>query len=386
MRDADAVVLRYGDLNTKSERVRRGMVGDLLENLRAVLDARGIDASVATDHVRPLVHADDPEAVTQAATDVPGVASASPAYVVDSEQGAIEDALARLAPAVYTGGTFAVRARRATDSTSFDSEDAGRFGGDAVGAAVGFEPRVDLDDPDCELFVEIRDGRTFVFAEKRAGPGGLPVGTQAPLVALVSGGIDSPVAAHESMRRGAPVVPVYLDLGPYGGPDHVARAEAAMRTLASYSPNRLSEGFRVPAGPDLETLADAMDRGRMLAFRRYSLRVAAEVAEEVGAAGIVTGEALGQKSSQTARNLRVTSAATDYPVHRPLLSRDKSEITERARALGTFADATVNAGCERFAPPNPETAGRTEAIERAEPEDLFERASAAARDAERIEL
>ncbi len=386
MRDADAVLVRYGDLNTKSERVRRGMVGDLLDNLRAVLAERGVEASVEADHVRPLVRTGDPDAACDAATDTPGVASASPTSVVDSKRGAIEDALARLAPRAYTGGTFAIRARRATDTTAFDSEDVGRFGGDAVGEAVAFEPRVDLDDPDCELFVEVRESRTFVFAEKRAGPGGLPVGTQAPLVALVSGGIDSPVAAFEAMRRGAPVVPVYLDLGPYGGPDHVARAEAAMRTLAARAPNRVDEGFRVPAGPDLETLADVMDRGRMLAFRRYSLRVAGEVAERTGAAGIVTGEALGQKSSQTARNLRVTGAATTYPVHRPLLSRDKSEITERAREIGTFTDATVDAGCERFAPPNPETAGRLPAVERAEPDDLFERATAAAARAERIDL
>jgi len=384
--DADTVLLRYGDVSTKSDRVQRKMTGRLVENVRALLADRDIDGTVEEHHARPRIRTTDPEAACGAATDAMGVVSASPALVVDSERRAIENALSRLARETYTEGTFAIRARRATTATPFDSEDVGRFGGNAVGEAVDFAPAVDLDDPDCELFVEVRDGETFVFAEKRAGPGGLPLGTQGRLVALVSGGIDSPVAAYEMMRRGSPVVPVYLELGPYGGPDHEARAIETMRTLNALAPNADTRGFRVSAGPDLEYLADAMDRGRMLSFRRYMLRVGETLAREVGAEGVVTGEALGQKSSQTARNLRVSAAATDYPVHRPLLNWDKQDIVERAREIGTFSDSKVPAGCERFAPPNPETSGRLPALERVEPDDVLERAERAARSADRIEL
>jgi thiamine biosynthesis protein ThiI len=395
---AETVLVRYGDASTKSDRVQRRMRATLAENLEALLDDRGIEGGVESRHVRPLVHAppDSVDAACDAAADAMGVVSASPVLVVDPTREAIEDALARTARACYEGaeeegasedadrGTFAVRARRATDATPFDSEDVGRFGGSAVyGAAerAGRDPAVDLDDPDREFFVEVREDEAFVFTEKRPGPGGLPLGSQERLVALISGGIDSPVAAYEVMRRGSPVVPVYLELGPYGGPDHEARAMETVRRLAAYAPGFDYRAYRVPVGPVLTDLADRMDRGRMLSFRRFSLLVAEQIADQTGAAGVVTGEALGQKSSQTARNLGVTAAVTDLPVHRPLLARDKQEIAERAREIGTFGDSTVPAGCERFAPPNPETGGRLAALREIEPEDLRARAREAVADA-----
>jgi thiamine biosynthesis protein ThiI len=413
---AETVLLRYGDASTKSDRVQRRMRATLAENLEALLADRGIEATVESRHVRPMVHATPGtvDAACDAAADAMGVVSASPALVVDPTRAAIEDALARTARACYGGsgeggeggdesgngnqegereaerteaGTFAVRARRATDATPFDSEDVGRFGGSAVAAAAaeaGRDPAVDLDDPDRAFFVEIREREAFVFTEKRPGPGGLPLGSQDRLVALISGGIDSPVAAYEVMRRGSPVVPVYLELGPYGGPDHEARAMQTVARLADYAPNFDYRAYRVPAGPAMADLAERMDRGRMLAFRRFAFVVAAELADRTGAAGIVTGEALGQKSSQTARNLRVTAAATDLPVHRPLLAWDKQVIAERAREIGTFGDSTVPAGCERFAPPRPETGGRLEALREAEPDDLPERARAAVADADLV--
>jgi thiamine biosynthesis protein ThiI len=112
----------------------------------------------------------------------------------------------------------------------------------------------------------------------------------------------------------------------------------------------------------------------MLAFRRFVFAVAEAVAADLDAVGIVTGEAIGQKSSQTATNLRVTSAATELPIHRPLVSMDKSAITERARDIGTFDDATIPAGCNRVAPSLPATTATLEAVREAEPSDLFDRA------------
>jgi len=116
----------------------------------------------------------------------------------------------------------------------------------------------------------------------------------------------------------------------------------------------------------------------MLVYRQFMYRVAEHVASEANAAGVVTGEAIGQKSSQTTRNLGATSRATDLPIHRPLLAMDKSEITERARRIGTYRDSTIPAGCNRIAPDYPETNATPEIVERARPEGLFERAREAA--------
>ncbi|WP_323190361.1 tRNA sulfurtransferase [Halostella sp. PRR32] len=387
---ADTVVVRYGDINQKSGSVQRDMAGRLVENVEALLSDRDIAAEVEHRWTRPLVHTTESqvEAATDAVSDAFGVVSASPALVVSAERAAIEDALARAAREHYDGGTFAVDARRAGDSLPFTSKDVEEFGGQAVWESVEdeFAPEVDLDDPDLTFFVECRkEGDAFVFLEKRAGPGGLPLGSQAPVVALVSGGIDSPVAAYEVMKRGAPIVPVYVDLGDYGGPDHEARAMETVRTLAERAPNFDFRVRRVPAGDTVSLLVDELEQGRMLAFRRFIYRVAERVAEREGAHGIVTGEALGQKSSQTARNFGVTSRATDLPVHRPLLSLDKNEITERARRIGTFSDSTIPAGCNRFAPDQAETNARIEPLREAEPDDLFERAERAAEASEYVD-
>ncbi|SNZ03805.1 thiamine biosynthesis protein ThiI [Natronoarchaeum philippinense] len=384
---ADTVLVRHGDLNTKSRQVQGAMERRLVANLQALLADRGVDAEVERRWSRPLIHTSERqiEDALDAATSAPGVVSASAVRAVPAERQAIETTLAEAAREHYHEGAFAVRGRRADKSVPFDSEDAQRFGGTAIWEAVEdeFEPEVDLDDPDLEFFVEIRDGEAFVFLEKVPGPGGLPLGTQDPVVALISGGIDSPVAAFEVMRRGSPIVPVYLDLGDYGGVDHRERAVDSVRTLASYAPNHPFDLRIVDADETVDLLADRFEAGRMLAFRRYMYRVAERVAEETGAVGIVTGEAIGQKSSQTTSNLGVTSSATTLPIHRPLLTVDKQELIERAKDVGTYSTATIPAGCNRFAPDQAETHGDLASIEAREPDDLFERAE---RDADAAEV
>ncbi|QLC32665.1 tRNA sulfurtransferase [Halarchaeum sp. CBA1220] len=377
--DADAVLVRHGDVGIKSDAVQSRMEARLAENLEAQLEARDIEGSVETEYGRLVIHTDDVAAATDAATETFGVVSASPATVVEPSLDAIRSALADAAREHYHGGTFGVDARRA-GRHDFDSRDVGREGGQAVWEAVedAFDPEVDLDDPDVTFSVEVRETRAFVFLEKRAGPGGMPLGTQRPLVALVSGGIDSPVAAWLAMKRGAPVVPVYLELGPYGGPDHEARAVETVGRLARWAPNVDLDVHRIPAGDALERLADAVTNTRMLSFRRFMYRAAERVAADVGAVGVVTGEAIGQKSSQTTANMAAVAGATDLPVHRPLLAWDKQEVVAKARDLGTYTDATMDVGCDRLAPDQPATAVSRERVVAAEPDALLEWAEDAA--------
>ena len=383
---ADTVVVRYGDASIKSGRVRKRMERQLIENLGALLEDREIPGEVERRWARPLIRTDEEhiEAATEAAADAFGVTTVSSARSVEPEFEAILDVIGEIAPTVYEGGTFAINARRAGD-LPFSSTDLGKEGGAAVFEAVDFEPEVDLDDPDVTFFVEARQKEAFVFLEKRSGPGGLPLGSQEPLVALVSGGIDSPVAAFRTMKRGSPIIPVYLDLGPYGGPDHRARAMETVRTLARFAPNFDMRTWVVPVGEAAELLMEEMERGRMLSYRRFMYAVAEAVAESTGAAGIVTGEALGQKSSQTAANFAVVSRATKLPVHRPLLSLDKHEITEEAKAIGTYDDSTIPAGCYRIAPDQVETAASIEKLLEMEPEGLLEMAEHAVEKAELVD-
>jgi len=377
--DTDVVLVRHGELGVKSEQVRRKMEDRLAENLRAMLDVRGLDGDIERRRNRIFVHTDAADAVADAAADTFGVVSASPARTVDPTLPSIEAALVAATEAHYDGGSFAVDADRAgpSDAHPFASTDIESDGGAAVWAAIeslGYEPTVDLDEPDFRLRVECRPDDAYVYLARRPGPGGLPLGTQRPVVALVSGGIDSPVAAWKLMARGCPVVPVYVDLGDYGGPDHRGRARANVETLASYAPGEEMAMHVVDAGDVVADLEAGMADLRMLSLRRFMLAAAEAVAERERAVGIVTGEAIGQKSSQTSANIAVTDAAATLPVHRPLLATDKSDITQLARRIGTFEDATVDTGCNRVAPELPETSADLDAVRAAEPDDLLERA------------
>lgn len=384
---ADTVVVRYGDASVKSGQVQGRMERQLADNLRALLADRGVPGTVERRWARPLVRTEEAhvEAATAAAVDAFGVVSASPAVTVTPELDVIVDAVAAAAEATYESGTFAVEARRSDKDLPFTSEDVGREAGSAVFDAVDFDPEVDLDDPDHTFHAEVREQEAFVFIEKRPGPGGLPLGSQGRQVVLVSGGIDSPVAAYEAMKRGSPVVPVYVDLGDYGGPDHRARAIETVKTLARYAPDEDWRTWVVPGGDAVDRLVSEMDRGRMLSYRRFMYRVGEGVAERTGAHGVVTGEAVGQKSSQTAINLGVVSRVTDLPVHRPLLTMDKPDITERARAIGTFEDSTIPAGCYRIAPDEVETNADHDRLLAVEPDDLLAMADEAVEDAERVD-
>ncbi len=351
---ADVVIVRHGDIGVKSSRVQSWMEETLAANLEAMLSARSVKARVEQHWGRLFLRTPEPEHAARVAKDVFGVVSASPARSVEPSLASISAALAEVARHTYDGGSFAVEAGRAGEH-EFTSQDVGRVGGDAIWKAVEseYDPSVDLDNPDHRFEVEVRDDEAFLFRKRMAGPGGLPVGTQESLNALISGGIDSPVAAWLAMKRGAPVIPLYLDLGQYGGADHRSRAIETVRTLTTFAPGQEWAVRVAPIGSALESLAERAGGTRMLSVRRLMLRIAGEIATETGAKGIVTGESMGQKSSQTVTNLSVTDRITDWPVHRPVLAFDKQEIIEKARAIGTYDTATIDAGCNRIAPDQP---------------------------------
>ncbi|PSP93058.1 tRNA 4-thiouridine(8) synthase ThiI [Halobacteriales archaeon QS_4_62_28] len=389
--EADCVLVRHGEIGHKSEQVRRAMEERLATNLEAILTDRGIDGTVERQRTRLFVHTDEPGEATAAATDAFGVVSASPVIQVEPALDRICESLADVAGVCFDGGSFAIDARRAGPESAheFSSKDIESNGGAAVWQTLedaGFDPVVDLDDPDATFYVECRPDRAYVFTETRPGPGGLPVGTQEPVVVLLSGGIDSPVAAWKMLRRGCPVVPVYVDLGTYGGPDHQARAVATAEDLVTYAPN-FEFDLRIASGGEMvERLAETVEETRMLSLRRFMLAVGEQTASSVDAVGIVTGEAIGQKSSQTSANLRVTDIAVDYPVFRPNLTEDKAEITNLARDIGTFEESTIPTGCNRVAPSLPETKATLEAVRAQEPDDLFEQAREVADRAEVVEI
>jgi thiamine biosynthesis protein ThiI len=223
---------------------------------------------------------------------------------------------------------------------------------------------VDLDRPDLELHIEIRGDACYLFTEVIPGAGGLPPGVEGSLVALVSGGIDSPVAAWMMMKRGCRILPVYVALEGFLGEDARSRAEQVVEGLRSYQPD-----IRLRVIPDsfLACAREELARGGLEKFtclvcKRRMYRIAAAVARAEGAKGIVTGESLGQVASQTLGNLLVLDDAAELPVYRPLIGLDKEEITRIARRIGTFAPSTEPAGGCRAVPKKPSTGAALEKI------------------------
>lgn len=375
---ADTVLVRHSELGTKSAQVQARMEERLATNIARMLARREIPGQVDRERGRIFIRT-SPGAIDQAttvATESFGVISASPTLAVPATEEAIYTALEGIAPSVYGGGTFAVAARRAgpPDAHPFSSSDLEERGGAAIWEAVAdrFQPAVDLDSPDVRFYVECRENEAYLFHERCNGPGGFPIGTQGRTVALVSGGIDSPVAAWQMMRRGCEIVPVYFDFEQFGGPDHVARAVDTVRQLARYVPDGELDLRVVPIGDIAEFLNEEVGPTRMLSLRRVMFAIGEMIAEEADAHSLVTGESMGQKSSQTGKNLTASGIDTTLPIHRPLLDRDKQDIISHARKIGTYSTSTIPAGCNRIAPTRPETHANYDQVIEAEPPGLLD--------------
>jgi thiamine biosynthesis protein ThiI len=340
------VLIRYGEIGTKSRGVRRRMLRLLNQRLRERLAFEDVQASVRPIHGRLVVETGtEADGVAAALGELPGVVSTSPAIRTEPTTDAIKDATDHL----DVGETFGVDANVAGER-DFGSDDVNQDIGAYVEKRTG--AAVNLDDPATWIEIDVRTEAAYVFTERYEGPGGFPVGSQDSLGALISGGIDSPVAAHAVMTRGADVIPIYFYNKPIAAGDHRLRFEESIDTLRRFHPGKKWYYYCI----DMESVNEALmavEGGRMILHRIIMFRVAERIAERKGLAGIVTGESLGQKSSQTAANLEATSRAIDCPLYRPLLTDPKESITQRAKVVGTFETATVASACRSLAPDSP---------------------------------
>jgi thiamine biosynthesis protein ThiI len=227
--------------------------------------------------------------------------------------------------------------------------------------------RVDLDAAEATIAVEILPGRVLYSVEKVAGAGGLPVGTAGRVLALLSGGIDSPVAAARMMRRGCSITFVHFHSAPYLDRSSQEKSREIVRRLAAFQGD--ARLFLVPFGEVQRTIVTRVPPPpRVVLYRRMMLRIAAEIAHDIGAEALVTGDSLGQVASQTLRNLSVIERASPLPLLRPLIGMDKTEVIAEARRLGTF-EISIEPDqdcCSLFVPRHPTTRARAESIESAE--------------------
>lgn len=323
------MIVRYGELWTKSEATRRKMESALLNNIRAALS--GLEFEIRRWRGRIFVDTRQAESAADRLSRVFGVVSVSPAATVEKDLEAISLAALELArERLGPGESFAVRAHRADKRFPLTSPEIQRRVGGRIKAETG--ARVDLKSPDVEIWIEVSD-RAYVYDRVIRGPGGLPYGTQGRAVILFSGGIDSPVAAWMVARRGVRLDFLFFNPG-------VPEAEEHAHRVYRYLKDRwYVEGeFYVYDGSEVawQILSRVREGLRQVVLKRVMYRLARELARRIGALAVVTGESIGQVSSQTLANLAVIEEAVDVPVIRPLAGLDKDETVSWARRIGTY--------------------------------------------------
>jgi thiamine biosynthesis protein ThiI len=262
-------------------------------------------------------------------------------------------------------GSFRVTTRRAYKPFPLNSEEINR----EIGAHVvaGTQARVNLDHPDLTIHVEVLPRDIYFSYGREAGPGGLPVGVSGNVVVLLSGGIDSPVAAHRLMKRGCRAVFVHFHSYPFQDATSRAKAADLVQCLTRFQYH--SRLYLVPFGEvQREIVAGAPGPLRVVLYRRFMARIAAEIARRENAKALVTGESLGQVASQTLENLAVIEEAVEMPVLRPLIGSDKEEIVQQARALGSYPISILpdQDCCSLFVPRHPATFSTLTEIHQAE--------------------
>lgn len=376
---ASLLVVRFsGDLTTKADATRRRMTSRLVENLRASLKQSGRRGRVVRRRNRVFVELDpadaidpgtgdrrgtppDDEAMAERFGRVFGVQSVSVARALrwrDLDQ-IVEEGLAFGRPHVE-GRRFAVRARRVGDrgEVPISASAIERDLGEALRAHAD---RVDLSDPEATVYVEVDADRVYLFVDRARGAGGLPLGTEGRAVSLLSGGFDSPVASWRLLRRGVALDYVFCNLG--GRPHQLETLAIAKRLADLWQCGTRPRFHAVDFDPvSREIQAKVATRYWQIVLKRLMLRAAEAVAEGWNAGAIVTGEAIGQVSSQTLQNLSVISEGACLPILRPLVGNNKEEIIAESKRVGTHdLSAKVGEYCA-IVPSHPATHARLEDV------------------------
>ena len=288
-----------------------------------------------------------------------GLVSISPAYVTTSEYEKISSLAKEVAAkAMQTGKekyTFKIETKRGLKTFPMKSpEISAEIGGDLLEAFAG-KLKVDVNDPDFILYIEVREN-TYIYTEIIEAPGGMPTGSNGKGCLLISGGIDSPVAGYMIAKRGVSLCAVHFYSYPYTS----ERAKDKVLELAKIV-GRYCGGVKVFVVPftDIQLAIDEKCREELstVIMRRSMMRIAERVARKSGCSALITGESVGQVASQTMQALYCTDSAADMPIFRPLIGMDKMEVVAIARKIGTFETSILpyEDCCTVFTPKHPKT-------------------------------
>jgi thiamine biosynthesis protein ThiI len=345
---------------------RAYFVRRLIRNLQKGLKGTGV-SEITQEGARLLIglhdRADEAEIRTRLARTF-GVANFAIARWLPLDAAVLSQAVAEAVKA-RSFASFRISAKRSNKAFPLTSNQLNVELGSLVQQITG--AGVDLEHPEFTVYAEVIDRGILLSLDRQSGPGGLPAGVSGRVACLMSGGLDSPVAAYRMMKRGAYVVFVHFHSHPFVSRASQEKAKELAELLTRYQ--YASRLFLVPFGEvQREVVLAVPGPLRVIVYRRLMIRIAEAVARTVRAQALVTGEALGQVASQTLSNMTTVDAVATMPVLRPLVGMDKEEIVHQARALGTY-EISIQPDedcCTLFTPKHPATASTPAEVEAAE--------------------
>ncbi len=350
----DLILTRYGELALKSDKVRSRFEKKLIKNIKA-----SIEGKVSRDQGRIFIETDDIDNALEKLDKIFGIVSYSPVKKTKTTKEDISATLKEYTEnlikegSLKEGMTFAIRCRR-VGTHDFTSQEMAAYCGGVVIKTIPL--KVDLTNPDFEIFIEIRDNNTYIFHEKIDGPGGLPLGTQGKVVVLISSGIDSPVAAYLMMKRGCEIIALHMDNRPYTTSEARENFNDLVDALSVYASGVPIKKRVIPYGNYLKACKEKGPERMTCVLCKSGMYKSAELlAKEVGALAIVDGSSVGQVASQTLKNILATRHGIDMPILSPLIGMDKLETTRIAEKIGTFEISKRDDGGCKAVPRYPET-------------------------------
>jgi tRNA uracil 4-sulfurtransferase len=346
------VVVHYHEIALKG-RNRPMFVRRLGENLRAATQGLGVKEirRLTGRLVVILAPGAAIEDIRQRVAQVPGIVNFALAFRTPLQLDILKEAILEALKG-RTFQTFRVQTKRAFKSFPLTSPDINRDVGHYLQEHLG--AAVNLEHADLTVSIEILPHEAFFFFEREIGPGGLPVGVSGTVTCLLSGGIDSPVAAYRMLRRGCTVVFLHFHSYPILNRVSQEKVRDLVSLLTRYQ--FVSKLMLIPFAPvQQQIVAEVAAPYRVVLYRRCMVRIAEALARRVGAKALVTGESVGQVASQTLENLAAIDEVATLPVFRPLIGMDKQEIVTQAMALGSY-DISITPDqdcCTLFVPPHP---------------------------------
>lgn len=320
-------------------------------SIESIRRLRGRFLITLTEHGQKNIHQ-----ISEHLENVFGLAYFAPALKVDDTyESIISNSLEMMKNMEFD--SFRVTARKSNSPLSFSAQKMN----EDVGAAIvtKLNKTVNLSYPEATCFIDMIQEGTFIYQKRISGPGGLPVGVSGKVAVMLSGGIDSPVAAYYALKRGARPIYIHFHSVPHVSPASIEKVKETVEVLSKYQPG--AKLYSVEFAPiQDEIYAKSDPKLLVILYRRFMIRIAEILARDEGAKVLYTGEAVGQVASQTIENISVVEESSCLPIFRPLIGFDKEEIISIARKIGTY-DISIRPHqdcCTLFVPKHPATKAR----------------------------